>query len=407
MTTKDALRQRLRLPRVGEPKPFAGLRRLQRELPPGDVLLFAPSADEPDVWPLAESLAAEGRLLLPRIAGPSLTVHRVSDLTRDMAPGSFGLREPVTPADRAVGLRAAVVPGLAFDARGGRLGRGKGYYDRLLAQLPRVRRVAVTFDERVVDAVPMEAHDVRMHAVVTESRTLRVPWTGGVLARVLGRSSSADAVTVFDLDSTLFSTGVRHLGILREFAATWSDPRVAAIADATAPDDFDWDIDEPLKRAGMVDPPTLAALNRHWARAFFSDDWADADHPVPGAVSFVQAVAARPGRVVYLTGRAEAQMGPGTRRLLARWGLPLDDVRQQLWMKPSEALADASWKQMAHAQLAALGDVVATFENEPGHANAFLQAFPRGEHVLVGNAHSHAAPDPDPALRWVPDFDEP
>lgn len=407
MTTKEALRERLKLPRVGLPRPFPALRRVQHELPPGDVLLFAPSAEEPDVWPLARALASQGRLLLPRIEGPTLTIHRVSDLDRDVAPGSFGLREPSTPADRGQGLASVVVPGLAFDARGGRLGRGKGYYDRLLAQLPRVRRVGVTFDERVVDAVPMAVHDIRMHAVVTESRTLRTRWTGGTLARALGLADDADAVTVLDLDSTLFSTGVRHLGILREFAATWPDRRVAEIADATAPDDFDWDVDEPLKRAGLTDPSVFGALHRHWARAFFSDVWADVDHPVAGAVAFVQAVAARRGRVVYLTGRGESQMGLGTRRLLARWGMPLDGARQQLWMKPSEALADASWKQMAHGRLGELGRVVTTFENEPGHANSFLRAFPGACHVLVGNAHSPGAPSPDPSLRWVPDFDEP
>ena len=407
MTTKAALRERFRLPRVGAARPFPALRRLRRELPPGDVLLFAPSADEPDVWPLAAELAAQGRLLLPRIDGPTLTIHRVANLERDVTAGSFGLREPITPPDSGLGVASVVVPGLAFDAHGGRLGRGKGYYDRLLAQLPRARRVAVTFDGRVIDAVPMEAHDVRMHVVVTDSRTLRTPWTGGMLSRALGRAADVDAVTVFDLDSTLFSTGVRHLGILREFAAAWPDSRVAAIADATTADDFDWDVDEPLRRAGLTDPAIVGALNRHWARAFFSDAWADADHPVAGAVSFVQSVAAQPGRVVYLTGRAESQMGPGTRRLLARWGMPLDDARLQLWMKPSESLADASWKQMAHAQLRDLGTVVATFENEPGHANAFLRAFPGAEHVLVGNAHSHGAPAPDPGLRWVADFDEP
>lgn len=407
MTTKEALRQRLRLPRVGDPWVFPALRRLRHELPPGDVLLFAPSAEEPDVWPLAKALAVQGRLLLPRIEGSTLTVHRVADVDVDVAPGTFGLREPITPAVDGREIASVVVPGLAFDARGGRLGRGKGYYDRLLARLPGARRVAVTFDARVVDDVPMEAHDVRMHAVVTESRTLRVSSGGGVLARVLERADAASAVTVFDLDSTLFSTGVRHVGILREFASTWPDPRIAEIALAATPDDFDWDVDEPLRAAGITEPSVYAALHRHWQRAFFSDAWADADHPVAGAVDYVRVVAARPGRLVYLTGRAASPMGPGTRRLLARWGLPLDDERIQLWMKPSETLADASWKQMAHAQLAGLGHLVATFENEPGHSNAFHRAFPEAVHVLVGNAHSPGAPDPDPALRWAPDFDEP
>lgn len=407
MSGKEALRQRFRLPRVGDPVAFPALRRLRHELPPGDVLMFAPSAGEPDVWPLAEALAAEGRLLLPRIEGATLTVHRVSDLRADVAPGTFGLREPTTPVSDAGGLTAVVLPGLVFDARGGRLGRGKGYYDRLLERVPTARRIAVCFDDRVIDEVPMEPHDQRMDVVVTPTRTLRVPKSTGALADVRAGAASPDALTVFDLDSTLFSTGLRHLGILREFAATWPDPAVAAVAQAASPGDFDWEVHEPLTRAGLVDPVLHAALYRHWQRAFFSDTWADADEPVAGAVDFVQQIAAAPGRVVYLTGRAQAPMGAGTRRLLARWGMPLDDGRLQLWLKPSETLADASWKQMAHRRLKALGRVVGTFENEPGHANAFRQAFPDATHVLVGNAHSPNAPAPDPDLRWIPDFDAP
>ncbi len=407
MSDKASLRRQLPLPRAGDPVPFPALRRLRHELPPGDVLFFAPSAGEPDVWPLAATLAAQGRLLLPRVHGPVLTAHRVSDLEGEIEIGRFGLREPTTAQVSLERVAVVVLPGLAFDAAGGRIGRGKGYYDRLLADVPLARRVGVTLDERVVDEIPMEAHDQRMDVIVTPSRTIRVPGTSLALDAVRVSAAAADAVTVFDIDSTLFATGTRHLGILREFAATWPDPRVAAIAHAASPDDFDWEVHEPLTRAGLTDPPLRAALFRHWQEAFFSARWSDVDRPVAGAVEYVQAITALPGRVVYLTGRAADPMGAGTRRLLARWGMPLDDVRTQLWLKPSPTLADATWKQMAHARLAELGRVVATFENEPGHANSFQRAFPGGTHVLVGNAHSSSAPAPDVALRWVPDFDAP
>jgi len=70
-------------------------------------------------------------------------------------------------------LDCAVLPGLAFDVNGGRLGRGRGYYDRLLGN-PRFRgiRIGITWEDRIVPEVPREAHDVPVHLIVTESRIL-------------------------------------------------------------------------------------------------------------------------------------------------------------------------------------------------------------------------------------------
>lgn len=90
--------------------------------------------------------------------------------------GRWGIEEPADPRwlDAALGL--LVVPGLAFDAAGGRVGHGGGYYDRLSGQewVRDAARVGVAFDWQVVERVPMCAHDVRMDAVVTEARVIRI-----------------------------------------------------------------------------------------------------------------------------------------------------------------------------------------------------------------------------------------
>jgi len=95
------------------------------------VLLFAPLPDELDIWPLlARGIAAGKTMALPAmISGTnSYTTRQVSDLERDLITGKFGIREPAAtcpevPLNR---LDLALVPGVAFDPRGGRLGRGKG-----------------------------------------------------------------------------------------------------------------------------------------------------------------------------------------------------------------------------------------------------------------------------------------
>ena len=67
-----------------------------------------------------------------------------------------------------------VVPGVAFDARGGRLGYGGGFYDRFLASAGEgAIRIGICFEVQVVDEVPMAGHDLRVDAVVTEQRVLR------------------------------------------------------------------------------------------------------------------------------------------------------------------------------------------------------------------------------------------
>ena len=127
-----------------------------------------------DVWPLlAEALAAGKRVALPRFvtAARSYEACEVSDPANDVKVGHFGIREPggrcpwVSPEN----LDLILVPGVAFDLRGGRLGRGKGHYDQLLAGL-RGAKCGVAFDKQVVDKVPMASHDIRLDSIITPTR---------------------------------------------------------------------------------------------------------------------------------------------------------------------------------------------------------------------------------------------
>jgi 5-formyltetrahydrofolate cyclo-ligase len=99
--------------------------------------------------------------------------RRVTDLRVEIMSGKFGIREPmetcvaIPPND----LDLVLVPGVAFGLDGHRLGRGKGYYDRLLENFTG-RKIGVAFDEQIVDAVPSEQNDVRMDLVLTPTRCL-------------------------------------------------------------------------------------------------------------------------------------------------------------------------------------------------------------------------------------------
>lgn len=141
------------------------------------VLLFAPLADEPEVWPLAEEcLAAKKILGLPRFAPAEATyvAGQVDDLAHDIIFGKFRIREPL-PACPEVPLNRldlVLVPGVAFDLRGRRLGRGRGFYDRLLTEI-RGLKCGVAFDEQVVAEVPSADHDVLMDFILTPTRWVK------------------------------------------------------------------------------------------------------------------------------------------------------------------------------------------------------------------------------------------
>jgi 5-formyltetrahydrofolate cyclo-ligase len=123
---------------------------------------------------LGAVLDAGKRLLIPRVnrAEGRLDICRVENVATDLVTGVWGIREPHAPscAPHSAGeIGFALVPGVAFDRRGGRIGYGRGYYDRLLASRIASHAVAGAFETQIVDFVPMERHDMRVDLVVTEA----------------------------------------------------------------------------------------------------------------------------------------------------------------------------------------------------------------------------------------------
>ena len=139
------------------------------------ILLYYALPDEVQTQPLLDQLAGAGRtVLLPRVVSDTaMTLHRYTG-TADLAPGAFGIMEPQgEPFTDLAAIDVVVVPGMAFDRHGHRLGRGRGYYDRLLPLLPNAYRIGVCFASRLVDEVPTEACDALMDCVVTTQSVCR------------------------------------------------------------------------------------------------------------------------------------------------------------------------------------------------------------------------------------------
>jgi len=135
------------------------------------VAAYASVGDEPPTRALLDGLVAHGvPVLLPCVDGDALEWAAYQGWD-GLAQSERGLLEPRGPrrstaaAMREVAL--AVVPALAVDRSGNRLGRGAGYYDRALADSRPEAIVAVVFDEELLDSLPADAHDVPVHAVLT------------------------------------------------------------------------------------------------------------------------------------------------------------------------------------------------------------------------------------------------
>ena len=137
------------------------------------VLCFAPLPDEPDIsLIIGEALRANKIVALPRYdsAAGHYAAARIDTLAQCLR-GQFGALEPgpgcpLVPLNQ---LDLVLVPGVAFDLAGRRLGRGKGFYDRLLAEV-RGHKCGVAFDEQIVAELPEEPHDVRVDSIVTPTR---------------------------------------------------------------------------------------------------------------------------------------------------------------------------------------------------------------------------------------------
>jgi 5-formyltetrahydrofolate cyclo-ligase len=128
---------------------------------------------EVQTWQMIEKMLEAGkRVVVPWVLSTGeLALCEIREPLADLAPGAFGVLEPVVRNRKSVALDQldlVLVPGLAFDAQGHRLGHGKGYYDRLLAKLPDgVPTVGLGYDFQLLKRLPAEPHDRAVTRVLT------------------------------------------------------------------------------------------------------------------------------------------------------------------------------------------------------------------------------------------------
>lgn len=174
MTDKSQLRSDMRARR----KRLAGLDLVAADraaghaaaLPLGDpVAIYRAIGSELDTDPLALALIHQGRsLCLPVVLEPDAPmIFRLWSPGEPLEPDAAGVPAPLSLAEGVI-PEVILTPLLAFDADGGRLGQGGGYYDRTFAALPDAIRIGFAYAGQQVDDLPVEGHDIRLHGVLTE-----------------------------------------------------------------------------------------------------------------------------------------------------------------------------------------------------------------------------------------------
>ena len=132
------------------------------------IMLYCALPDEVPTQSIMDELVAQGKtVVLPRVINDTeMELCRYAG-NKDLRQGAYGIMEPTgevfTDYDA---IDVAIIPGMAFDEAGHRLGRGKGYYDRFLARVPNLYKIGLCFSWQVVPHIPCDEHDIRMDRII-------------------------------------------------------------------------------------------------------------------------------------------------------------------------------------------------------------------------------------------------
>ena len=143
------------------------------------ALLYTPALVEVDTREIIKRSYMYNKIVVLPTYDPEIkkmTLFKIDDPEKDLIQGPRGNMEPDPERCKTVPLDCldiAIIPGIAMDEKGGRIGLGNGYYDRLIPELPiTTRKVGLIFEDQIISVVPMETHDKHVDIVVTDERII-------------------------------------------------------------------------------------------------------------------------------------------------------------------------------------------------------------------------------------------
>jgi 5-formyltetrahydrofolate cyclo-ligase len=140
------------------------------------ILFFASFGAEVETLEIIKNSISMGKAaMIPKVGKDGLEIYEIKSMD-ELSPGYMGIPEPEPRPEtmrRLDDIDMVVIPGVAFDGKGSRLGYGKGYYDKLLSKMKKkIPIVAPAYEEQVVEYIPSEPHDIKIDKIVTDERTI-------------------------------------------------------------------------------------------------------------------------------------------------------------------------------------------------------------------------------------------
>lgn len=134
-----------------------------------NILTYYSLPDELDTKCQLNDWHQNKNIFLPKVNGSNLDIIRYAPSQIEI--GAYNTFEPIGPTIDPAKIDLAIIPGVAFDKNGNRMGRGKGYYDRFLLNCNTIK-IGICFDFQLFDTIPNEPHDIKMDAIITNNHTL-------------------------------------------------------------------------------------------------------------------------------------------------------------------------------------------------------------------------------------------
>jgi len=229
------------------------------------------------------------------------------------------------------------------------------------------------------------------------------------------KAESKQAVAIFDLDGTVFDVTHRSVEILRRFLdqkeIQEKFPEQTTVAKKLKYTDHLYSLEATLNNAGIDRYSEHAAHFLHaaetfWFKHFFIDELLAYDAAYPGALDCVQHLHKSGVHIVYLSGRDIPNMSKGTILALEKAGFPHTGHRVMMCLKPAYGQDDLLFKRQALESIRELGDVIATFDNEPANVEMFIESFPQALNFHFDTLYARKLPLSGSSLHVIKSFTE-
>ena len=137
------------------------------------VMFFASFNSEVNTHDMIKASLMNKTVVVPKVVNNEIEPSVIMDFDNLVPSGKFRIPEPIEAMKIAYkNIHAVIVPGIAFDKKGHRIGYGFGYYDKFLAKVPKAIKIGLCFDFQLVEIIPKETHDVPVDIIVTEKRVV-------------------------------------------------------------------------------------------------------------------------------------------------------------------------------------------------------------------------------------------